>query len=82
LLSRCSARWWLEFSCTGAAINESESWLVAGIVPGIERPPLQSFAADALGADSEEKRELDTAIVDGLKVLDPDRPIREANIRS
>jgi hypothetical protein len=38
----------------------------------------------ALGADSEEKREpasdSDTAIVDGLKALDPDRPIREADI--
>jgi hypothetical protein len=34
--------------------------------------------------DSEEKREpasdIDTAIVDGLKALDPDRPIREADI--
>jgi hypothetical protein len=38
-----------------------------------------------LGADSEEKRELasdiDTAAVDSLKVLDPERPIREANSR-
>jgi len=35
-----------------------------------------------LGADSEEKHEpvsdTDTALVDGLKVLDPERPIREA----
>ena len=35
-----------------------------------------------LGADSEEKREpvrdIDTAVVDSLKVLDPNRPIREA----
>jgi ABC transporter substrate binding protein len=35
-----------------------------------------------LGADSEEKREpvrdIDTAAVDSLKALDPDRPIREA----
>ena len=35
-----------------------------------------------LGADSEEKREpvsdIDTAVVDSLKVLDPKRPIREA----
>src|SRR5262249_41361245 len=34
-----------------------------------------------LGADSEEKREpasdIDTEVVDSLKVLDPDRPIRE-----
>jgi hypothetical protein len=35
-------------------------------------------------ADSEEKREpvgdVDTVVVDGLKVLDPKRPIREADI--
>jgi len=37
-----------------------------------------------LGADSEEKREpvsdIDTAAADGLKVLDPKRPIREADM--
>jgi hypothetical protein len=37
-----------------------------------------------LGADSEEKREpvgdIDTAAMDSLKVLDPERPIREADI--
>ena len=37
-----------------------------------------------LGADPEEKREpasgADTAIVDGLKALDPHRPIREADM--
>jgi hypothetical protein len=37
-----------------------------------------------LGADSEEKREpvtgIDTAVVDSLKVLDPERPIREADM--
>ena len=37
-----------------------------------------------LGADSEEKREpasdVDTALVDSLKALDPNRPIREADI--
>jgi hypothetical protein len=37
-----------------------------------------------LGADSEEKREpvsdIDTAVVDSLKVLDPKRPIREADM--
>ena len=36
-------------------------------------------------ADSEEKREpasdIDTAVVDSLKVLDPRRPIREADIQ-
>jgi hypothetical protein len=37
-----------------------------------------------LGADSEEKHEpvsdIDTAVVDSLKVLDPKRPIREATL--
>ena len=37
-----------------------------------------------LGADSEEKHEpvsdIDTAAADSLKVLDPKRPIREADI--
>jgi hypothetical protein len=37
-----------------------------------------------LGADSEEKHEpvsdIDTAVVDSLKVLDPKRPIREGDI--
>jgi len=36
-------------------------------------------------ADSEEKHEpasdIDTVVVDSLKVLDPNRPIREADIR-
>jgi hypothetical protein len=36
------------------------------------------------GAESEEKREpatdIDTAAVDSLKALDPERPIREADI--
>jgi hypothetical protein len=38
------------------------------------------------GADSEEKRvlasDVDTAMVDSLKALDPSRPIREADIRT
>ncbi len=37
-----------------------------------------------LGAESEEKQEpasdIDTGLVDGLKVLDPERPIREAAV--
>jgi hypothetical protein len=37
-----------------------------------------------LGADSEEKHEpvsdIDTAVVGSLKALDPNRPIREADI--
>jgi hypothetical protein len=43
-------------------------------------------AYKGLGADSEEKREpasdVDTALVDSLKALDPNRPIREADIAS
>jgi hypothetical protein len=39
---------------------------------------------NGLGADSEEKREpasdVDTVMVDSLKALDPNRPIREADI--
>jgi len=39
-----------------------------------------------LGADSEEKREpvsdIDTVLVDSLKAIDLERPIREADIRS
>ena len=38
------------------------------------------------GADSEEKREpvsdINTAVVDSLKALDPSRPIREADMPS
>jgi hypothetical protein len=50
------------------------------------RPPLRLFhlvfeSHDGLGADSEEKHEpvsdIDTVAVDSLKVLDPERPIRE-----
>ena len=44
----------------------------------------ESHYGRALGADSEEKHEpvsdIDTAVVDGLKALDPEWPIREADI--
>jgi hypothetical protein len=47
-------------------------------------PVLASHGGRALGADSEEKHEpvsdIDTVPVDSLKALDPDRPIREADI--
>ena len=43
---------------------------------------LESHDGRALGADSEEKHEpvsdIDTVLVDCLKALDPERPIREA----
>ena len=42
------------------------------------------FALDSRGAESEEKHEpasdIDTEVVDSLKALDPDRPIREADM--
>jgi hypothetical protein len=45
---------------------------------------LESHDGRALGADSEEKHEpvsdIDTAAADSLKVLDPKRPIREAEV--
>ena len=50
------------------------------IVPPRLRIPLWK----GLGADSEEKHEpvsdIDTAAADSLKALDPERPIREADI--
>src|SRR5471030_3229690 len=53
-------------------------------VPKIVPPRLRIPYWKGLGADSEEKREpasdIDTVVVDSLKVLDPGRPIREADI--
>jgi hypothetical protein len=57
------------------------------------RPPKRSFHlvfeshdGTDLCADSVEKHEpasdIDTAVVDGLKALDPNRPIREADIEA
>jgi hypothetical protein len=47
---------------------------------------LGSHDGRALGADSEEKHEpvsdIDTALVDSLKVLDPEGPIREADVET
>ena len=52
--------------------------------PKIVPPRLRIPWWKSLGADSGEKREpagdIDTATVDSLKVLDPNRPIREADI--
>ena len=56
-----------------------------------DAPPCLNFLTKkipykGLGADSEEKREpasdINTCAVDSLKVLDPERPIREADIRA
>ena len=45
---------------------------------------LESYDGRAPGADSEEKHEpvsdIDTLVVDSLKALDPEWPIREADI--
>src|SRR5476649_2221295 len=53
-------------------------------VPKIVPPRLRIPYWKGLGADSEEKREpasdIDTVVVDSLKALDPERPIREADI--
>jgi hypothetical protein len=47
-------------------------------------PILESHDGRAPSADSEEKHEpasdIDTVVVDSLKALDPNRPIREADI--
>jgi hypothetical protein len=47
---------------------------------------LESHDGRAPGADSEEKHEpvsdIDTVVVDSLKALDPEWPIREANVNS
>ncbi len=47
---------------------------------------LGSHEWKGLGANSEEKHEpasdIDTAVVDSLKALDPERPIREADMKS
>ena len=60
--------------------RQSDGKAAQQIVPPRPRIPWWK----GLGADSEEKREpvsdIDTAVVDSLKVLDPKRPIREADI--
>jgi hypothetical protein len=60
--------------------RQSDGKAAQQIVPPRPRIPWWK----GLGADSEEKREpvsdIDTEVVDSLKVLDPKRPIREADI--
>ena len=62
--------------------RQSDGKAAPKIVPPHSRIPCWN----GLGADSEEKHEpasdIDTAAMDSLKVLDPDRPIREADISS
>ena len=62
--------------------RQSDGKAASKIVP----PRLRIPCWKGLGADSEEKREpasdIDTAAVDSLKVLDPERPIREAEVKS
>jgi len=54
--------------------------------PKIVPPRLRIPYWKGLGADSEEKHEpagdIDAEVVDSLKALDPNRPIREADILS
>ena len=61
--------------------RQSDGKAAPKIVPPHSRIPCWN----GLGADSEEKREpagdIDTAVVDRLKVLDPKPPIREADIK-
>ena len=58
----------------------SDGKAAAKIVP----PRLRTPSWTGLGAESEEKREpasdVEAAVVDSLKVLDPERPIKEADI--
>ncbi len=58
--------------------------LVGKAAQKIVPPRLRIPCWKGLGADSEEKHEpvndLDTIVVDGLKALDPERPIREATL--
>jgi hypothetical protein len=60
--------------------RSSDGKAAAKIVPPRSRIPLWK----GLGADSEEKHEpvsdIDTAVVDSLKALDPEWPIREADM--
>ena len=61
--------------------RQSEGKAAQKIAP----PRLRTPCWKGPGADSEEKREpasdINTCAVDSLKVLDPERPIREADIR-
>jgi hypothetical protein len=61
--------------------RSSDGKAAVEIVPPYPRIP----SWKGLSADSEEKREpvgdIDTAVLDSLKVLDPNRPIREADMR-
>jgi hypothetical protein len=61
--------------------HQSEGKAAQKIVP----PRLRTPCWKGPGADSEEKREpasdINTCAVDSLKVLDPERPIREADIK-
>src|SRR4029077_18245353 len=60
--------------------RHTDGKVVQKIVPPRPRIPYWK----GLGADSEEKHEpasdIDTALVDSLKVLDPEGPIREADM--
>ena len=70
---------------TGRTRQEAAEWVVRHISPTLAaRISEKPLTPRVVGADSEEKREpvsdIDTVVMDGLKALDPDQPIREAEI--
>ncbi len=84
-----STAWWNDVAC--GTMDEVSSYVrlepAVGLTathPRIVPPRLRTPRWKGLGVDSEEKREpandINTAVVDSLKVLDPEPPIREADI--
>jgi hypothetical protein len=75
-----AGRWMRRVRMSAWTYRQSDGKAAQQIVPPRPRIPWWK----GLGADSEEKREpvsdIDTEVVDSLKVLDPKRPIREADI--
>ena len=70
-------------------MNEARSYVCLDLPLSAARPTKRLFRLvlePGRSADSEEKHEpvsdIDTAVVASLKALDPDRPIREADICS
>jgi hypothetical protein len=74
-----AGRWMRRVRESAWSCRSTDGNAAVKIVPPRPRIPYWK----GLGADSEEKREpvrdIDTAVVDSLKVLDPNRPIREAD---
>jgi hypothetical protein len=74
-----AGRWMRRVRESAWSCRSTDGKAAVKIVPPRPRIPYWK----GLGADSEEKREpvrdIDTAVVDSLKVLDPKWPIREAD---